>query len=220
MVLLKIKVDVIEVWFVVLLLFVGVDVVCQVVLVWVIKMGLLIKCDEYWCYIDLLLLMVVDVFKVVVFYVDEVLVFGEIDCVKIVFVDGVFDVDVFDDLSFEGVEVLCFVDVFVVDIYWVIDFYGMFEVNGQVLVECLFVVLNMVFVIDGVVIYVMGKVVKLIYIVYVYNDDVLDVILYYLIKVDVGVEVIVLESGFVVLCFFCVIEVDIVDIGILYYVCI
>jgi Fe-S cluster assembly protein SufD len=214
----KIKADATEARLAALSLPAGADAARQAALARVTKMGLPIKRDEYWRYTDPSSLTAVDAPKAAVFHADEAPVFGEIDRVKIVFVDGVFDADASDDLSLEGVEVSRLADVFAADIHWATDLYGTLEANGQVPVERPLAALNTAFATDGVVIHATGKAAKPIHIVYVHNDDASDAILHHLIKVDAGAEVTVLESGPAASRFSCVTEADIADTGTLHHV--
>lgn len=50
-------------------------------------------------------------FEVVFYDVDEVLIFGGVEWLNVVFVDGVFSVEEFDDLVGEGLLIECFVDI-------------------------------------------------------------------------------------------------------------
>lgn len=214
----KIKADATEARLAALSLPAGADAARQAALARVTKMGLPIKRDEYWRYTDPSSLTAVEAPKAAVFHADEAPVFGEIDRVKIVFVDGVFDADASDDLSLEGVEVSRLADAFAADIHWATDLYGTLEANGQEPVERPLAALNTAFATDGVVIHATGKAAKPIHIVYVHNDDASDAILHHLIKVDAGAEVTVLESGPAASRFSCVTEADIADTGTLHHV--
>ena len=196
----------------------GADAARQAALARVSQMGLPIKRDEYWRYTDPSSLTAVDAPKAAVFHTDEAPVFGAIDRVKIVFVDGVFDADASDDLSVEGVEISRLVDAFAADIHWATDLYGTLETNGQTPVERPLAALNTAFATDGVVIHATGKAAKPIHIVYVHNDENSDAMLHHLIKVDAGAEVTVLESGPAASRFSCVTEADIADTGTLHHV--
>lgn len=70
------------------------------------SMGLPGKRDEYWRYTDPASLTAIEAPKAAVFDdSDEGPVFGGIDRLKIVFVDGVFDAEASDDLRLAGVEI-------------------------------------------------------------------------------------------------------------------
>ena len=69
----------------------------------VAAMGLPIKRDEYWRYTDPTSLTSIEAPDAAVFESDEAPVFNDLDRLKIVFVDGVFDAEASDDLSLNGV---------------------------------------------------------------------------------------------------------------------
>ncbi|CAN0602994.1 unnamed protein product, partial [Ectocarpus sp. 12 AP-2014] len=57
--------------------------------------------------------------------------FEDIDRLKIVFRDGVFDTDASDDLKGEGLEIEQLSTAMDTDIHWAKDLYGVLETNGQ-----------------------------------------------------------------------------------------
>ena len=69
------------------------------------QMGLPTKRDEYWKYTDPASLTVADAPQAALFDAGQSPLFADIDRLRIVFVDGVFDADASDDLTLEGVEI-------------------------------------------------------------------------------------------------------------------
>ena len=84
-------------------------------------MGLPSRRDEYWKFTRPDTLTAVDVPQAAAFDPEEKPVFGDIDRLKIVFVDGVFDADASDDLSLEGVSIERLAAVADKDIHWAKD---------------------------------------------------------------------------------------------------
>ena len=62
---------------------------------------------------------------------DDTPVFGAVDRLKIVFIDGVFHPRASDDLALEGIEISRLADTAETDIHWAKDLYGTLEASGQ-----------------------------------------------------------------------------------------
>lgn len=62
---------------------------------------------------------------------DETGMFDDVERLKIVFRDGVFDAEASDDLSLEGVKIDRLAEAGKADIHWAKDLYGALETNGQ-----------------------------------------------------------------------------------------
>jgi Fe-S cluster assembly protein SufD len=156
-------------------------------------MGLPGKRDEYWRYTDPSSLIGADVAPAAVFDPqDEPPVFGAVDRLKLVFVDGVFDAEASDDLNLSGVEVSRVAAAVPV---WAEGFYGTLEASGQVPVARPLAALNSAYATDGVLIRVTGKAAKPVALIYVHKSDSSDAILHHCIKLDAGASLTVLESG-------------------------
>ena len=160
-------------------------------------MGLPVKRDEYWRYTDPTGLTTSDVPRAAVFVAgaDETPVFGTIDRLKIVFVDGVFDAGASDDLSLAGVEIERLALAGTADLHWAREQYGVLESRGQSPVERPLAALNSALATDGILIRVTGKVSKPISIFYHHKSDSSDAILHNCIKLNPGAELTLLESG-------------------------
>ena len=156
-------------------------------------MGLPGKRDEYWRYTDPSSLIGADAPNAAVFDPqDEPPVFGAVDRLNLVFVDGVFDAEASDDLTLSGVEVSRVAAAVPV---WAEGFYGTLEAAGQVPVARPLAALNSAYATDGVLIRVTGKAAKPIALVYIHKSDTSDAILHHCIKLDAGASLTVLESG-------------------------
>ena len=159
------------------------------------QMGLPTKRDEYWKYTDPASLTAADAGTAAVFDNDEGPLFDAVDRVRIVFVDGVFDVDASDDLAAEGVEIERLSDAMQTDIHWAKDVYGVLEARGQRPVERPLAALNTALATDGVVIRVSGQAAKPINLIYLHKDETSDAILHNVVKVEAGAAVTLLETG-------------------------
>jgi Fe-S cluster assembly protein SufD len=126
---------------------------------------------------------------------DEPPVFGDVDRLRIVFVDGVFDAEASDDLSMEGLEIERLADVVSRDIHWARDLFGVLETRGQDPVRRPLAALNTAFATDGVVIRATGKVSKPVSLIYLHRAEASDATLHHLVKVEAGAELTVLENG-------------------------
>ncbi|QCO56919.1 Fe-S cluster assembly protein SufD (plasmid) [Pseudorhodobacter turbinis] len=175
-------------------------------------MGLPGKRDEYWRYTDPSSLTAVEAATAPPFVAaDEKMVFSGIDRLRIVFVDGVFDADVSDDLEMAGLEISRLADV--ADQHWARDFYGVLETRGQTPVQRPLATLNTAFATDGILIRATGKAEMPVSLIYLHKSDNSDAILHHCIKVESGAELTILENGPAAARFNSVMEVDVADGG-------
>jgi len=145
--------------------------------------------------------------------VDEAPVFGEIDCLKIVFRDGVFDAEASDDLAGEGIEIERLQSVTQKDIHWSRDLYGVLEQRSQVPVERPFAALNTAYATDGIVIRASAKVTRPVNFTYLHERPDSDAILHFVVRVESGAELTILENGPAAARFNKCMEVDVGDGG-------
>ncbi|WP_300019146.1 Fe-S cluster assembly protein SufD [uncultured Roseobacter sp.] len=157
-------------------------------------MGLPERRDEYWKYTRPDTLTQAGAVPAALFDNDEAPIFGEMDRLNIVFVDGVFDPQASDDLSLEGVTIDRLAEA-KTDIHWARDLYGVLEAKGQNPVPRPLAALNTAFATDGVLIHVTGNPSKPINLTYHHRSETSDAILHHVIRLDPGAEVTVLESG-------------------------
>ena len=172
-------------------------------------MGLPGARDEYWKYTRPQTLVSAEAPKAAVFDSGETPVFDEVDRLKVVFVDGVFDAEASDDLSLEGVEIARLADG--ADIHWAQDLYGKLEEAGQTPVERPLAALNTAFATDGLLLRVTGKVSKPINLIYLHRSETSDVMLHHVVKVEEGGDVTILENGPAAARFNKVMEVEVAD---------
>ncbi|MCK0094354.1 SufD family Fe-S cluster assembly protein [Yoonia sp. F2084L] len=182
------------------------------------QMGLPTKRDEYWKYTDPTSLTAVNASEAALFVNDEGPLFADVDRIKIVFVDGIFDADASDNLIGEGVEVERLADAMATDIHWAKDLYGVLEARGQNPVERPLAALNTALATDGVVIRVTGKAAKPINFIYLHKDVSSDAILHNLVKVEAGAELTLLETGPAAARFSKQLEVEVAEGGTFHHV--
>jgi Fe-S cluster assembly protein SufD len=157
-------------------------------------MGLPGKRDEYWRYTDPTGLTSVTPEAAAPFvYSDEKMVFTDIDRLRVVFVDGVFDAEASDDLTLSGIEISLLSDAG--DLHWARDLYGVLETRGQTPVQRPLAALNSAFATQGVMIRATGKAAKPVSLIYLHKSDASDAILHHCIKVEPGAELTILENG-------------------------
>ena len=181
-------------------------------------MGLPHRRDEYWRFTDPATLNQSDVPEAAVFDAGEPPLWDDVDRVRIVFVDGVFDSARSDDLAAEGVSVERLADVAQADIHWAKELYGVLEARGQRPVQRPFAALNTAAATDGIVIHATGKATKPINLIYERDGTATDVVLHHLVKVDPGAEVTLLESGPAAARLSTVMEVDVAETGTFHHI--
>lgn len=182
-------------------------------------MGLPGRRDEYWKYTRPDTLTQVTAPSAAVFQHDEAPIFDDFDCLKIVFVDGVFDAEASDDLQLEGIQIHRLSDIDSQDINWTKDLYGVLEARGQDPVPRPLAALNTAFATDGVAIRVIGKPSKPINLIYNHYSENSDAMLHHVIRVEAGAEATVLENGPAAARFNKCCEIDIADGGALHMIC-
>ncbi len=175
-------------------------------------MGLPVKRDEYWRYTDPTSLTTAVASPASVFDArDESPIFGSIDALRIVFVDGIFDAARSDDLTMAGVEVERLATAGRADIHWARDLYGALEARGQTPVRRPLAALNTAFATDGILIRVTGQGTRPVALIYEHESVTSDVILHHCIKIEPGASLTVLESGPAAARFVKVMEVDLAE---------
>ncbi|MEH6392208.1 MAG: SufD family Fe-S cluster assembly protein [Sulfitobacter sp.] len=173
-------------------------------------MGLPQRRDEYWKYTRPDTLIQPEPVSAALRGSDDVALFDQIDRIKIVFVDGVYDADASDDLAQEGITIDRLADM-PTDLHWARDLYGTLEKNGQTPVARPLAALNTAFAPDGMLIRVTGKPSKPVNFIYRRRTEIADVMLHHCIKLDAGAEMTLLENGPVAARFNGVLEVEVGD---------
>ncbi|MGI9391025.1 MAG: SufB/SufD family protein [Boseongicola sp.] len=167
--------------------------------------------DEYWRFTRPDALNAQTAAKAELFDAREVPVFDGIDRLKIVFRDGVFDPEASDDFQEEALEIERLTDAMSTDIHWAKDLYGVLEVRGQTPVARPFAALNTAFATDGVVIRATGQVSRPVSLIYLHENTTSDAILHFVIKIEDGADLTILENGPAAARFNKCMEVEIAD---------
>ncbi len=173
--------------------------------------GLPTRRDEYWKYTRPDALTAETPKPAAVFDNDEPEMFADIDRLRIVFVDGVFDPAASDDLALAGVEIERLCTVAGADIHWARDLFGVLEKRGQTPVRRPLAALNTAMAPDGVVIRVTGRAERPVNLVYLHQSETSDAMLHHCIKLEEGADLTVLETGPGAARFNKVMEVDLAD---------
>ncbi|MDO5758119.1 MAG: SufD family Fe-S cluster assembly protein [Rhodobacterales bacterium] len=175
------------------------------------SMGLPQRRDEYWRFTRPDTLTQSDAPEAALFVGDERPVFDDVDRLKIVFVDGVFDAAASDDLAAEGVTISRLAEAAQADIHWAKDLYGTLEKRGQDPVYRPLATLNTAAASDGILIHVTARVSRPINLIYQHKSVASDAMLHHVIKLDSGADLTLLENGPAAARLNQVLEVDIGD---------
>ncbi|KGJ03719.1 Fe-S cluster assembly protein SufD [Paracoccus halophilus] len=125
----------------------------------------------------------------------EATLFDDIDRLKLVFVDGVFDAAASDDLTGEGLEIDTLAAADAGGDHWAGALYGQLETAGQNPVRRPFAALNTLAARDGVLIRATGRVARPVHLLYRRSDEAADVHLHHVIRLEQGAELTLLETG-------------------------
>ena len=177
-------------------------------------MGLPTRRDEYWKYTNPETLTAPEPTSAALFdTAGKPPLFHEIDRVRLVFVDGVFDPEVSDDPGLAGVEIDRLAEAGRADIHWAKELYGTLEARGQTPVPRTLAALNTAFAEDGFLIRATGRGEKPVSLVYLHRSETSDAMLHHCVKVEPGAELTLLESGAAAARLNTVLEVDVADGG-------
>ncbi|RKF17044.1 SufD family Fe-S cluster assembly protein [Roseovarius spongiae] len=182
------------------------------------RMGLPGPRDEYWRFTRPDTLVQATPPEAALFDAGEAGIFRSMDCLRIVFTDGVFDAAASDDLALAGVTIERLADAAETDIHWARDLYGVLEARGQDPVERPFAALNTMAATDGVILHATGRVEKPILLIYDHESTTSDAVLHHLVKVDADAEITLLETGPGAARFNTAMEVDVADTGSFHHV--
>ncbi|WP_417258799.1 Fe-S cluster assembly protein SufD [Celeribacter sp.] len=176
-----------------------------------LSMGLPEGRDEYWRWTRPDTLTADTAPSAAVFADDDAPMFGAIDRLKIVFVDGVFDAEASDDLTGENLEIMSLADALATDIHWAADLYGKIEIKSQTPVARPLATMNTAFASDGMVIRATGKVTRPVNLIYLHTSETSDAILHHVIKLEKDAELTILENGPAAARFNKTMEVEVAD---------
>lgn len=159
-------------------------------------MGLPGPRDEYWRYTDpkIFNAPLPETFPVEDDVADSPL-FGDLDRLKIVFVDGRFDAAASDDLALEGVQIESLAVADATGDHWAKALYGTLEAAGQNPVKRPFAALNTLASVDGLLIRVTGQPSKPVHVIHRRANADADVHWHHVVVLEAGAELTLLETG-------------------------
>ena len=158
-------------------------------------MGLPAPRDEYWRFTRPASLVAAEVPAAEIFTSPDTPIFSEVDRVRLVFTDGVFDAEASDDPALAGVTIERLAAAQAADIHWARDLYGTLEARGQAPVQRPLAALNTAFATDGVLIHVTGRAEKPVSLIYNHASTTSDAYLHHVVKLEAGAELTLLENG-------------------------
>ncbi len=138
-------------------------------------------------------------------------VFGQVDRLKVVFVDGLYRPDLSDPLELAGLEIETLESALSKDIHWAREVFGVLEACGQTPVARPMAALNTAVAGQGLVIRATGLVEKPVSLQYVHENSSRDAVIRHVIRVEQGASLTLLESGPAAARFNKAMEVDIAD---------
>ncbi|MEI4231491.1 Fe-S cluster assembly protein SufD [Roseovarius sp. D22-M7] len=141
----------------------------------------------------------------------EPTLFGDMDRLTLVFVDGVFDAGQSDAAALDAVTIERLSEAGRADIHWARDLYGTLEERAQTPVPRPLATLNTALAEEGVLIHVTGKAAKPVHIVNLQGSETSDAMLHHVVKLDAGASLTVLENGPGGARYNTVMEVDVAD---------
>lgn len=151
--------------------------------------------DEYWKFTDPTGLTAMPAAPADIMPDDEEPIFEELDRVRLVFVDGVFDAAQSDDPAEAGVEIEPLHEMLRTDIHWARDVFGVLEGRGQDPVDRPLASLNTARAVEGMVIRATGQAGRPVHLVYLRRVPEAEAMVRHVIRLDPGAELTVLESG-------------------------
>lgn len=119
--------------------------------------------------------------------------FADLDCLRLVFVDGVFDAAASDPLALDGAEITPLSQA--ADGHWAADLYGQLEAAGQSPVQRPFAALNSACAADGLLIRVTGKPARPVHVIHRRGDAAADAVWHHVLRIEAGAELTLLETG-------------------------
>ncbi len=174
--------------------------------------GLPGKRDEYWRYTDPARLISATPMAAALFDVgDEPMVFETMDRLKLVFVDGIFEPTLSDDVTLSGVSITALEAAD--SAAWAKEYYGVLEARGQNPVPRTLATLNSAQAEQGFLIHVTGRASRPISLIYMQKSENSDAMIHHVIRVETAASVTLLENGPAAARLNQVIEVSVADGG-------
>lgn len=152
--------------------------------------------DEYWRFTDPTALTDPAAAAARLFTIsDEAEIFGAIDRLRLVFVDGVLDPAQSDPLALAGVEIAPLDQAGAADIHWAADLYGVLEADGQQPVPRAMAALNTATATQGLAIRVTGAAARPLHLIYRRSGPAAEAVVHHVIRLESGAALMLLESG-------------------------
>ncbi|MFQ8431544.1 SufB/SufD family protein [Amaricoccus sp. W119] len=174
-------------------------------------MGAPIRRDEYWRFTDPASLLVQPPKPAPTLDAIEKPPFDDVDRLKVVFVDGVYDAAQSDPLEMAGIEIQTLAQAATTDIHWARELFGVLETRGQDPVDRPLTALNTARAVEGVVINVTGRAPRPVSLIYRHSSETSDAMVHHVIRMAPGSDLTLLENGAAAARFNSVLEIDIAD---------
>jgi Fe-S cluster assembly protein SufD len=178
---------------------------------WLAERGAPIRRDEYWKFTDPTGLTVLPAAGAPLLGAEDAPVFDGVDCVRLVFVDGVFAPERSDAAEIAGVEITPLAEVLRTDIHWAREVFGQLEARGQAPVDRTLAALNTARATEGVAIRVTGQAERPVHLVYLRESETAEAMIRTVIRLDAGTDFTLLESGSAAARLNAVTEVEVAD---------
>jgi Fe-S cluster assembly protein SufD len=173
--------------------------------------GAPVRRHEYWRFTDPTSLVVLPAPAAAVPQEDEPEMFGGVDRLRLVFVDGTFAPELSDAPELAGVEIQPLAAALRSDIHWARDLFGALEARGQEPVDRPFAALNTARATEGVAIRVTGRASRPVSLVYLRRSETSDALIHHVIRLEAGADLTLLETGPAAARFNKVMEVDVAE---------
>jgi len=183
------------------------------------QVGLPDRRDEYWRYTDPSALLAPQVTPAELFAItDEPELFGTVDRLRLVFVDGVLDPAQSDDPAEAGIEIATLAQAGATDIHWAGELYGRIEAEGQDPVARGLAALNTATAVQGVCIRATSRAARPVALIYRRSRPDAEAVLHHVVRVEPGAELTLLETGPMAARGTCVTEVCLGEGAVLHHV--
>ncbi|NOX39681.1 MAG: Fe-S cluster assembly protein SufD [Alphaproteobacteria bacterium] len=176
-----------------------------------VAQGLPGRRDEYWKFPRPDRLIAADADPAEVLAPDDTVAFHGVDCLRLVFIDGVFDTAASDPLLMEFLEIEPLNAAQTQDLHWARELYGVLEARGQTPVARPLGALNTATATEGLLMRITGQVPRPVSIEYRRSAHAADAIIHHVIKIETGGDLTLLESGAVAARVNKLMEVDVAD---------
>ncbi|QDL92948.1 SufD family Fe-S cluster assembly protein [Paroceanicella profunda] len=162
---------------------------------WFLETGAPAARDEYWRFTNPAALIAAETPKGAAQPAEEPAIWSDMECIRIVFVDGIYRADLSDDLSGENLSIEPLSEALEAENHWARDLFGLLEGRGQSPVPRPLASLNTAVARQGMVIRATGPVSRPVAMRYLHQEDDCDAVLHHLVRVEEGARLTLLENG-------------------------